>query len=156
MERKVDSGGAVVIRPFVAKDIAQVAALCGQLGYPSTPEQVRGRLDQMTQDRDSAIFVANGASGQVVGWVHVYVRRLLEVEQHAEIGGLVVAKSHRCRGAGRMLMEKAEDWARLKGCETVYVRSSVQRKGAHRFYRGIDYEQTKTLHLFLKALKDPG
>jgi GNAT superfamily N-acetyltransferase len=155
MESKADSGGAVIIRPLVAKDTKQVAALCSQLGYPSTPEQVRGRLDRMIQDGDGAIFVAHEAGGQVVGWVHAYVRRLLEVEQHIEIGGLVVEKDHRCRGVGRMLMEQAEAWARHRSCEAVYVRSSVLRKGAHRFYQGIGYEQTKTLHLFVKELKDP-
>ena len=57
MGTKVDSDRSVVIRPFMARDIEPVAALCNQLGYPSIPEQVRRRLDRMIQDQDSAIFV---------------------------------------------------------------------------------------------------
>lgn len=155
MGGKDDCGGMVTVRPLVAEDLERVAALCGQLGYPSTPEQVRRRLNQMADDQDSAVFVANEAGGRVVGWVHVYVRRLLEVDQHVEIGGLVVEEGYRCRRVGRLLMEQAEDWALHNGCSAVYVRSSILRKGAHSFYRGIGYDQTKTLHLFLKALQDP-
>ena len=55
MGREDDCGGTVVIRPFVAEDTEQVAVLCDQLGYPSTPQQVRKRLGRMIQDGDSVI-----------------------------------------------------------------------------------------------------
>jgi hypothetical protein len=55
-----------------------------------------------------------------------------------------------------MLMEQAEDWTRDKGCGVVYVRSGILREKAHSFYRGIGYDQTKTLHLFQKDLEQSG
>ena len=41
--------------------------------------------------------------------MHVYIRRLLEVDQHLEIGGLVVEGGYRRSKVGRLLMEQAED-----------------------------------------------
>jgi GNAT superfamily N-acetyltransferase len=137
-------------------DVDRLAVLCEQLGYPSTPAQVHQRLGQVLQDEDQAVFVAEGVAGQVVGWVQVFGRQLLVVDRHAELGGLVVDEGHRGRGVGPQLMEQAEDWARARGCEALYVRSNVVREGAHRFYEGIGYAQIKTSRVFLKDLGGTG
>jgi GNAT superfamily N-acetyltransferase len=151
-----DGDEVIGIRAATLADVHRLAVLCEQLGYPSTPEQVRQRLDQLQQDEDQAVFVAEEVGGQVVGLVQVFGRELLVVDRHAELGGLVVDGGHRGRGVGRLLMEQAEDWARARGCETLYVRSNVVREGAHQFYVGIGYDQIKTSRVFLKALGGTG
>jgi GNAT superfamily N-acetyltransferase len=154
--RTGDGDEVIDIRAATQVDVHRMAALCEQLGYPSTPEQVQRRLDQIQQDEDQAVFVAEGVGGQVVGWVQVFGRKLLVVDLHAELGGLVVDEGHRGRGVGGLLMEQAEDWARARGCEALYVRSNVIREGAHRFYEGIGYELIKTSRVFLKELEGAG
>ena len=143
---------AVTIRAASLQDADRLALLCEQLGYPVTPTQVLRRLEAIQGDRDHAVFVSLGVSGQATGWVHVYVRPLLLVGRHAEIEGLVVLAGQRGRGIGRLLVKRAEDWARDRGCQAVYVHSNVARQRAPSFYTGIGYEQIKTSRLFLKEL----
>jgi GNAT superfamily N-acetyltransferase len=134
------------------QDSEQLALLCGQLGYPATPAQVRRRLEALQRAGDQAVYVSLSAGGNVSGWIHVFVRHLLLVDRHAEIGGLVVLAGQRGRGIGRLLVKRAEDWARERGCQSVYVHSNVARQRAPRFYEGIGYRQIKTSRLFLKEL----
>lgn len=143
---------AVTTRTAGLQDADRLAVLCEQLGYPATPAPVLRRLEAIQAARDHAVFVSLDASGQANGWVHVYVRQLLLVDRHAEIGGLAVLAEHRGCGIGRLLMERAESWARDKGCLAVHVRSGVERVQAHCFYKAIGYEQIKTSRLFWKEL----
>ena len=49
-------------------------------------------------------------------------------------------------------MQRAEEWAREKGCATVGVRSNVIRERAHAFYERIGYKHIKTQKSFHKEL----
>ena len=143
---------SVKVRLARAEDVERVTALCEQLGYPSSQKQVQPRLHQIRQRDDHAVYVAERADGCVVGWVHVLIRQLLETELHVEIGGLVVDKDHHGRGIGRLLMERAEQWACEKGCGAVYLRSNAIRKDAHAFYEKIGYVNVKLSKTFHKVL----
>jgi GNAT superfamily N-acetyltransferase len=112
---------------------------------------VQRRLSQIQQDEQHAVYVAE-LSGHVVGWVHVYVCKLLVADPQAEVGGLVVDENCRRYGVGRLLMQQAEQWTCEKGCWAVYLRSNVVREGAHAFYEGIGYSNVKTSMTFCKAL----
>ncbi len=134
-------------------DADNIAVLCGQLGYPSSAASVRRRLHSLAGNRGHAVWVAEPErSGPVVGWIHVFVKQLLESDREAEIGGLAVDEAFRGRGAGKALVERAERWARAKGLKSVYLRSNIVRKGAHRFYRRLGYEVIKTQHAFRKQV----
>jgi GNAT superfamily N-acetyltransferase len=140
------------IRLVCAEDAERISILCQQLGYPVSQEEVRRRLNQIQQDEQHAVYVAELPDGRVVGWVHVHFCQLLVADPQAEIGGLVVDEGHRRCGIGRLLMQQAEQWAREKGCWAVYLRSNVVRKDAHAFYEEIDYSNVKTSMAFRKAL----
>lgn len=99
-----------------------------------------------------ALLVAETPAGEVVGWLHVSVNPLVDSDVRAEINGLVVAEGQRSRGAGRLLLEEAERWARGRGCRTVSLRSNVIRERAHRFYERLGYEHYKTQKAFRKTL----
>jgi len=92
------------------------------------------------------------ADGRVVGWIHVCVSYWIESNPRAEIGGLVVDEARRGSGVGKLLMQHAEDWARSKRLEAVYLRSNVIRKDAHRFYERLGYKNIKTQYAFSKML----
>jgi GNAT superfamily N-acetyltransferase len=139
-----------VVRPATEQDAERVAALSAQLGYPASPEDTQRYLAQVEQDSNHVVHVA-ALDGRVVGWVHVRV--MLHDKRVAEIEGLVVDEAHRGRGIGRLLILASERWMRERGCGTVYARSSITRKRAHRFYEGLGYENTSTSLTFRKALK---
>lgn len=120
MSAKPDNSNQTIIRLARAGEAGRIAVLCQQLGYPASQGQEQRRLDQVQQDENHAVYVAEQSGGYVVGWVHVCVRQLVVADPQAEIGGLVVDEGHRSRGVGRLLMEQAERWAREKGCWAVY------------------------------------
>jgi GNAT superfamily N-acetyltransferase len=142
----------VKIRRAKINDSPRLAELAGQLGYPSTPAQIRERLRRIQPASQHAVFVAESANDGVVGWLHVSRQPLLEVEMRAEVNGLVVADGQRSLGAGARLLAFAEDWARKHGCKSMSVRSNVIRERAHTFYERNGYEHYKTQKSFRKPL----
>ena len=142
----------VKIRRARQADAARIAELSGQLGYPATARTMAGRLKLALREKDGACFVAETKEDGVVGWVHVSVTPLLEVEKRAEVNGLVVDEKVRSRGAGWRLMQAAEEWARKKRCKGMSVRSNVLRERAHGFYERHGYEHYKTQKAFRKEL----
>jgi len=82
-------GTQTTIRLASPGDAKRIAALCQQLGYPATQEQVQRRLHQIQQDESHAVYVAERSDEHVVGWVHVYVCQLVMADPQGHIGGLV-------------------------------------------------------------------
>lgn len=142
----------VKIRRARAADAARIAELSGQLGYPTTAKQMARRLKSVLKDRGAACFVAETEEPGVVGWVHVSMTPLLEVERRAEVNGLVVDEGVRSQGAGWLLLDAGEKWAKKKGCMGMSVRSNVIRKRAHGFYLRHGYEHYKTQKAFRKMI----
>lgn len=133
-------------------DVARIAVLSGQLGYPTTTKEMAPRLKRASKMKESACFVAETKQDGVIGWVHVSVTPLLEVKRRAEVNGLVVDEKVRSHGAGGSLLKAAEQWARKMGCAGMSVRSNVIRDRAHSFYLRSGYEHYKTQKAFRKSL----
>lgn len=142
----------IKIRAAESRDAAGLAALAGQLGYPSTREQVEARLRGMAGDQERIVFVAEHAGGELAGYADLFLLRTIGADARVEVAGLVVDEASRSRGVGAMLMARAEDWAREKGCAVIGLRSNVIREGAHRFYENLGYRVNKTQKSFRKAL----
>jgi GNAT superfamily N-acetyltransferase len=153
MPKKTTNSSSTKVRIRRAKtsDVARLAELAGELGYPTTTAEMRIRLSRVKPAALNAIFVAE-SDGEVVGWIHVGVSFLLEVPLRAEINGLVVSAATRSRGTGARLLEAAEAWARAKKCEGMSVRSNVIRDRAHAFYERNGYEHYKMQKSFRKPL----
>lgn len=139
------------VRRVTPADTERMAELTGQLGYPTSVKEMKARLREMLKDGDAACFVAE-TGGRVLGWIHVSVTPLLEVERRTEVNGLVVDEAVRSRGAGALLLRAGEKWARVKKCKGMSVRSNVIRERAHGFYLRNGYEHYKTQKAFRKAL----
>ncbi|MGH9864195.1 MAG: GNAT family N-acetyltransferase [Candidatus Acidiferrales bacterium] len=142
----------ITIRNAQLSDASQLAPLAGQLGYASTPQQVAARLEGIFAQPEHVVFVAERMSGELAGYVDVFLFRTAASDVRAEIAGLVVGEASRSRNIGRMLMARAEDWARENGCSECGLRSNVIREGAHRFYENLGYRVIKTQKSFRKTL----
>ena len=140
----------VKIRRARASDVTRLAELSGQLGYPTAEKQMAKRLRGVLKDRGAVCFVAETKEQGVIGWVHMSTTPLIEVERRAEVHGLVVDERTRSQGAGWLLLDAGEKWARKKGCKGVSVRSNVIRERAHGFYLRHGYEHYKTQKAFRK------
>ena len=141
----------VHVRAAGAADAARLAELSGQLGYPTTTADILRRLMSLLTDQAHGVFLAEAAN-EVIGWLHVQERRVLEHDFVAEVTALVVDERSRSRGVGQVLMGRAEEWARLRGLGAVVLRSNVIRERAHVFYERLGYEVIKKQKVFRKAL----
>jgi GNAT superfamily N-acetyltransferase len=140
------------VRRAQPRDYDKMAALAGQLGYQSTGEEIRKRLSHMLDGSQYAVFVAELPGGQIVGWIGAYLFRSVETASYAEINGLVVERTIRSRGIGKLLLNAVEEWARSIGCDAISVRSNAKRNRAHRFYANNGYQLIKTQKEFHRTL----
>jgi GNAT superfamily N-acetyltransferase len=140
------------IRAAQAPDHARVAKLAGQLGYPSTPEEIARRLQGIKSSVEAGVFVAELDSGEIAGWIAVFVYRTVEADARAEVSGLVVDERFRSQRVGEHLLARAEEWARENGCRAIGLRSNVVRERAHAFYERHGYTHVKTQKAFRKQL----
>lgn len=136
---------------MTAADAGAVAALAGELGYPSTTEQVTRRIRAL-EGRDGEHAIVAELDGALVGWTHVRAIACLESEPHAEIWGLVVSERVRSRGVGSALVSECERWAQSRGLAMIRLRSNVVRTRAHALYERIGYRVVKQQKVFEKQL----
>lgn len=118
----------------------QLAVLLGQLGYPTTEESARERLDLWAGDPAGWLIGADH-DGELVGVAALHVLPLLQsTGKMGRLVALVVDESHRSRGVGQLLVAAAEDQARAAGCIKMEVTSRRHRTRTHEFYRLLGYE----------------
>lgn len=134
-------------------DAPAIAALAGELGYPTEPDVMRGRLQIVTAQEGELVLVAEPPEGDITGWVHVFGAVRLESPPYAEIGGLVVSAQARGGGIGHALLAAAEAWARDRGYGDMRIRSNVIRERAHRFYERCGYQSPKSQKVLVKPLR---
>jgi len=149
---RVSIQSACAVRLAQPRDSDRIAELAGQLGYPCTGGEVRARLSQMPDANQYAVFVAELPTGQIAGWIGLYVFRAVGMETVAEISGLIVDEDIRSCGIGKMLLDAADEWAQRVGCHVISVRSNVKRDRAHQFYTINGYEHVKTQKELRKKL----
>ena len=145
--------GELAVRPMRGEDAGRVAEMCGQLGYPSTGEDILRRHEALSGDSHHEFSVVENPAREVIAWVHLHLCMPMVSEKRAEIWGLVVDEAWRGRGVGSGLMAYAETWAGARGCGSIWLRSNVIRDGAHAFYEQLGYETVKTQRVFRKELK---
>ena len=143
---------ACSVRSIQPGDYARVAELAGQLGYPSTEEQIRERIGGMQDSSQHTVLVAEMSDGSIAGWVGVYIFRPVADDATGRISGMIVDQTIRSHGVGAALLHAAEGWASSKGCRAVTLVSNVVRERAHCFYTKHGYAVTKTQHAFRKDL----
>ena len=142
---------ACEIREARPRDYARIAELAGQLTYPSSTDEIAKRFDGMRRSSENAVFVAL-LGGEIVGWVAVFVYRVVEADARVEISGFVVDERFRSQRVGMHLLARAERWARENGCRAIGLRSNVIRDRAHAFYERNGYQHVKTQKSFRKDL----
>jgi GNAT superfamily N-acetyltransferase len=140
---------SLTIRPAGPDDAEALRTLIAGMGYQAETADLRTRLLGLPENH--AVYVAYaGTDG--VGWVHVLISHSLITGGRAELGGLAVAPHAQGLGAGSALLLAAESWAGQRGVRTVYLRSGMEREGAHAFYLSRGYRAVKTQLALTKSL----
>lgn len=132
----------VVIRPPSPSDLAELASLLGELGYPASTSAVESRLGRLARHADVAVFVAD-RDGTAVGLATGHVLEVVHADDDvAMLTALIVAERHRGQGIGRGLVDAVENWAVRRGARRITVASGLGRAVAHTFYEKLGYEHT--------------
>lgn len=141
----------MTIRGAEMRDVAWIAELATQLGYPTTAAQMEPRLARMLASARDRVFVAE-IDGTVAAWIHIKLEDALESDTYGEIRGLIVGDGSRGRGIGLELMRAGEAWLRELGIPRLRVRSNIIRADAHRFYEREGFRKVKQSFVLEKLL----
>ncbi len=142
----------IAIRRARAQDAPALAGLTTQLSYPVDADELAARLARVLDDSNAALLVATDGADLPLGWIHVYLKQVLERPMSVLIGGLVVDERHRSSGIGLQLLKAGEEWAREQGVTSMTLYSRQTRTRAHRFYERHGYRIAKQSFFFEKDL----
>src|SRR5262245_44695683 len=140
-----------VIRTWACSDAKRVMELNAQLGYDANLCQIRARLDRLGREPAHHLIGVEGR-GDLLAFAHFYERPSIEKGFDMVIQSLVVDVTLRGLGIGRLLMERIDQIARAKNCDTVALSSQTSRTDAREFYKRLGYEVSATSNVFLKRL----
>jgi len=140
--RRRAAASPVTVREAAQRDAVSVAALLGELGYPSSSEQAAERLERIAVDPSSWVIVAE-VDSELAGLGALHVQNLVERDEPGcQVAGLVVGERFRRRGIGELLMQALEDEARRRGGKVMVLNTAHRRADAHAFYEALGYEHT--------------
>jgi predicted N-acetyltransferase YhbS len=142
----------MTVRTANLQDVAAIARLSGELGYPYDAAAIEARVRKVTAQKHHLLLVAQNDRAEVCGWLHAFGADYIESGFRVEIAGLVVAKAAQRSGIGRRLVGEAERWAGGIGAEFISVRSNINRVESHPFYQKLGYESKKTQQVYRKRL----
>jgi GNAT superfamily N-acetyltransferase len=129
------------VREAKPADAARIAELIALLEHPIDEKTVRKNLGKLKKAGELPLVAT--LDKQVVGLCGVHA--MVTVHRPAPVGRitvLVVDDKAQRHGIGRMLVEAAEQWCRMQGCQIIEVTSNDRRTAAHAFYRHMAYERT--------------
>ncbi len=131
----------VTIRIAGQRDTGAIAPLLGQLGYPTSADEVGERLERLTDRPDGEVLVAE-LDGEVVGVAtYVLIDVLERPDPQCRITALVVDDRFRRRGVAYALLHTIEETARDFGCFRLEVTSRADRAEALAFYRAAGFDE---------------
>jgi GNAT superfamily N-acetyltransferase len=131
-----------VIRRAVEADIPALATLMVELGYATTTEDMQLRYDALAAHDDYAIWVADRA-GEVAGMIGLIKQLYFEQNGcYIRVGAIVTGSQYRNQGIGKLLMQKADEWAATTDARQIILNSGnrEERKVAHAFYQKLGFE----------------
>lgn len=129
--------------------LAQIAQLLQAENLAADEASIRQRADCLPRE-DRILMAVEG--DLLLGFAHLRIARELTADEATEVVSIVVRRTHRRRGIGRMLVTAAETWARQSGRARLLLRTDVVRTAAHAFYIALGYQETATTVDFVRDL----
>lgn len=126
--------GDISIRLANAQDAAEIARLNKLFNEVDLP--LIHYVSRLSDPSCMESFILAETEGQVIGFAGLRISpTILYREPHAEITEMFVMEGYRRRGAGRALIEYAEQMARQKGAKEIIVATDFYNHGAQELYR---------------------
>jgi GNAT superfamily N-acetyltransferase len=142
----------VSICEYKSTDLTALSELMTDLGYPTSVQKMRIRMEAITSTPSYFTFIAK-VEDQVAGMIGLRLVAAYEVDgTSVQISALVVRENAQGQGVGRQLVQFSENWARERGFEHLHLTSGIkpERMKAHEFYKKMGFDITG--YRFVKAL----
>lgn len=131
----------IQIRDAKLLDAASIALLINQLGYPTSVEQMKKRLESLSQKENYRTLVAV-SDHLVVGLLGMGINLFWEQDgSYVRVQVLVTSQSHRGQGIGNLLMQNCEAWAEEVKASAICLTcgNRAEREAAHLFYQQMGF-----------------
>ncbi len=120
---------------------------------PADLPLARRFLDERFRNDESVIFVAQDAAGKVVGFTQLYpLFCSVAAGRIYVLYDLFVTPSARGTGAGRALMEAAEDFARQSGAVRLMLQTAVTNVIGQSLYESCGWLRDNDFYVYEKPL----
>jgi aminoglycoside 6'-N-acetyltransferase I len=149
------------VRAARASEVGEIAEMCFLL-WPDSPVEEHQRdvevsiVSGMSGTMPTAVLVAEGEDGELVGFVEVDLRSHADgcdVSQPVGfVEGWFVREAARGRGIGGALRRAAEEWARQRGCREMGSDTWVDHEVSQKAHEALGFEIVDRCVHFRKAL----
>ena len=137
------------VRPIKENDFQEWFRLRRLLWDESTDEEHREEMiDIIEHTETQLVLVAEVTANRLVGFLEASIRPFVEDCHSDHVGyleGWFVENEYRRYGIGRILVKKAEDWARSKDCEEMASDSEMGNELSLQAHLKFGYEETSRL-----------
>ena len=92
-------------------------------------------------DENDAMFIAEDESNKPLGFVRVNIQTdYFTGEEHAHVNDIVVTKDAEGKGAGKLLLAKADEWAKEKNARWITLNVFDENFRARKVYEKAGYK----------------
>ena len=137
---------------------AMRARLWPDAAAPELAREALGFVEGRPESLLDVVFVAGDEQSQPVGFLELSLRAFADgcdSQPVPHVEGWYVEASVRGRGAGRALMQAAEDWARARGFRELASDTEVANEDSRRAHEGCGFEEVERLIKFRKPIVTP-
>lgn len=123
--------------------------------YKKSPDLPLARrfLDERFRNQESTIFVAEDANGTIIGFTQLYpLFCSVAAEPIYVLYDLFVTPSARGTGAGRALMQTAEDFARKDGAARLFLQTAITNVVGQSLYESCGWLRDNDFYVYEKSL----
>ncbi len=147
------------IRPFTVSDTNFIESLIPRFSEFDLPAwRQRDEIDNTnlaslkktmeTPEQGSAIYIAEDEAGKRAGFIHIQTQTdYFNSKKVCYISDLAVDSAFEGQGVGRILLAKAEDWARAEGCHLLSLYVFSNNSHARRIYEKLGFNEEVTKYV---------
>ncbi len=151
------AGTAIRFRPARSADLPRVVEIYlsayRALGryYYQNPDEARDYLRWCYEEEPEGFTVAE-TNGKIVGFISVHTWGEGQGRQ-GEIVEIAVDPAWQGHGLGKRLLQHAEEYARQRGCQQLFLWVGRENARAIRLYQKLGYEEVGRYERWLKMAK---
>ncbi len=116
-------------------------------------EAAKKFLQERFQNKDSIVFAAND-NGEMIGFTQLYPSfSSVSMKRVWILNDLYVEKSYRRKGAAKLLMNAAEEYAKESGAVRVILATQISNTNAQQFYEARGYTKDEEFYHYALRLQ---